>query len=273
MLRLRAAWDFLGRPGLTFYVMAGLVLDLYAGFFIFRAYPQMFGPLNRLMLLDWMATYGRFHLEATWWFFVFLALMFLLVLNTFVCTCNRVVSLLRHGRDNGDRLGRWLRFAPHVMHLAFIIILAAQLMNYVTGVNDQNNVLLTGGKLQAPGSDFSIRLDKIEVDYYSGRRLAFYRNRAIAQRIRLTITDPGGSETHKTLSINSPVWHRGYSIHLKRYHPDSKGGMKRSPYVNLIIRQDPGIRLFFVGTALFILGLAAYLVQALRGRWAEVHAR
>ena len=82
MRALKAIWNFFGRADLTLYVLLALVADLCAGFFHFRAEPQIFGPLDRLMLLDWIETYGRFHLSETWWFFVFMVLMLLLVLNT-----------------------------------------------------------------------------------------------------------------------------------------------------------------------------------------------
>jgi hypothetical protein len=155
------------------------------------------------------------------------------------------------------------------MHLAFIIILVAQLTSYVVGVNDQNNILRLKGSIKLPDSSDRLRLDKIEVDFYEGDRLDFYRNRSIDQRIRLSFIDDQGKVTPKVLSINGPVWHQGYSIHLKRFSPDTKGHMNRAPYVNLIIRKDPGIRLFFLGTAVFVVGLLAYLWQTLRGRRRE----
>ncbi|MFH1060436.1 MAG: hypothetical protein V1797_17370 [Pseudomonadota bacterium] len=260
---LSAAWHGLARPGLTFYLLLGLVADLLAGYFIFRAHPQLFGPLNRLSLLDWIATYGVHNLATTWWFFAFLALLAGLVLNTLACTVNRLAAWARQAQA-ADRLGRWLALAPHVMHLAFIIILVSHLVNYVVGVNDQNNILRQGDSLRLPGSEIRLRLDGVENDFYHGQRLKFYQNRPLSQRVALTFSDPDGRQTIKSLGINSPIWHAGFSIHLKGYAPDSEGGMERTPFVNLIIRQDPGIRLFAAGTALFVVGLLAYLAQVLR---------
>ena len=271
MAVLKDIWNFLGRPSLTFALLLGLVADSYAGFFLVRANPDLFGPLNRLMLFDWIATYGWYHLDETWWFFLLLILMLLLVLNTFVCTLQKVLLLLRHGRRNQDRLGYLLRFSPHLMHLGFIIILASHLTSYVVGVNDQNNVVRKGGVIPLPGSPYRLRLDEIQVKFYEGRRLDFFRGRAISQRISLTLFDQDQRPTSKVLSINHPLWYRGYSIHLKRYHPSRRGGMARAPYVNLIIRKDPGIVLFFLGTAIFTVGLLAYLWQAVRERRREVH--
>ncbi len=261
---LASLWNWLGRPGLTFYLLLALVADLLSGFIVFQANPHLFGPLNRLNLLDWIATYGLHNLRTTWWFLAFLILLALLVLNTAVCTLTRLTAWARQGGDQPDRLGHWLRLSPHVMHLAFIIILVSHLVSYLVGVNDQNNILVQGSSLRLPGSQIELRLEGVENDFYHGERLAFYQNRSLAQRIKLVFSQPGESDATKTLGVNSPVWFAGYSLHLKSYAPDHEGGMKRTPYVNMIIRQDPGIRLFAAGTCLFVAGLLAYLIQVLR---------
>ncbi len=267
MSRAAAIWRGLGRAELTFYLLLALVGDLYAGYFVFRADPQLFGPLNRLDLLEWIATYGIHHLGATWWFFAFLGLMALLVLNTTACTLGRLGALIRLGRGGGDRLDHWLRFAPHLMHVAFVVILVSHLVSYLVGVNDQNNILRPGGSLTLPGSVIRLRLDGIENEFYQGEHLAFYQGRPLAQHIKLTFLSPDGRDTRTDLGLNRPVWCAGYSLHVKRYAPDQdKDGMGRAPYVNLVIRKDPGIRLFVAGTVLFVLGLLAYLWQASRAR-------
>ena len=261
---LGAIWRFWARADLTVAILLALVADLYAGFFIFRADPSLFGPLNRLKLWDWLQTYGCSHLEQTWWFLAFLILLGLLVLNTLVCTTQRVTGLVRQSGRGKDRLGYMLRFSPHVMHLAFIIILGSHLATFTVGVNDQNNILTQDSELAIPGSPYRMRLLGIENDFYEGERLAFYRNRPLSQRIKLAIKGPDGDETIKELGILEPAWFRGYSLHIKKYRPDYQSKRKRSPYVNLIIRKDPGIRLFAVGSMLFVLGLLAYFWQALR---------
>jgi len=189
MARVRSIWDFWGRPGLTCVLLLCLVADAYAGFFLVRAHPDIFASLNRLMLQDWLATYGWHRLGVTWWFFLLLVLMFLLVLNTLVCTLQKVLLLIRHGRRNQDRLGYVLRFSPHVMHLAFIMILASHLISYAVGINSQNNVVRKGGVIPLPGSPYRLRLDDVRVKFYDGRRLDFFQGRAIAQKIELTIFD------------------------------------------------------------------------------------
>lgn len=263
MKPLQSLAALFGGAALTVWTLLGLVLVLGAGYFTFEAHPLVFEPLNRLLLWDWIVTYGWSDLGATWWFFAFLLLLALLVTNTAVCTWQKVAALAMSG-GQGHGLDWWLRFSPHVMHAAFIVILASHLVTYVFGLNVQNNVIWPGKRVGVPGADWRIELESISSEFYDGQRLAFYRGRAIDQDIVLKIIEPDGRIIRESLAYNSPVWHDGYSIHLKNYYPKAKKSMPRQPYANLIIRRDPGVITFFFGTALFAVGLLAYLWQALR---------
>ena len=260
---LRAIWTFFGSALLSVWVLLALVVVLCCGYYLFESAKHIYEPLNRLLLWDWIVSYGWSNLANTWWFFCFLVLLGLLVLNTFVCTWQKVAALVRR-EAGGSRLDYILRFSPHVMHAAFIIILASHLVTYVFGLNVQNNVLLLGREITMPGSDTKLKLESIDSEFYQGDRLAFYRGRAVTQDIVLVLTDADGSEARKSLAYNSPIWFGGYSIHLKNYYPRAKTSMARRPYVNLIIRRDPGVKTFFFGTLVFAVGLLAYLWQALR---------
>lgn len=259
----KGIWRLFGSAALSVIVLLALVLVLCCGYYQFESAKHIFEPLNRLLLWDWIASYGWNNLADTWWFFCFLLLLALLVANTFVCTWQKVAALVRR-EAGGSRLDYLLRFSPHVMHLAFIIILVSHLITYVFGLNVRNNLLLVGREITMPDSQVRLRLDSISSDFYQGDRLAFYRNRAIDQDIALSFIEPDGTVVHKSLACNGPIWHDGYSIHLKNYYPKSKSSMPRRPYANLIIRRDPGVKTFFFGTAVFVVGLLAYLWQALR---------
>jgi hypothetical protein len=71
----------------------------------------------------------------------------------------------------------------------------------------------------------------------------------------------GPQVQRKTISITKPVWFEDFSIHLKDFAPKTKGSLNRKPYVNLVIKKDPGIKFYFTGTVLFVAGLFMYLHQ------------
>jgi len=258
-----ALWKFFGSATLSVWTLLSLVAVLCCGYYLFEAAPSLYEPLNRLLLWDWVKSYGWYNLQNTWWFMGFLVLLGLLVANTFVCTWQKIVILARRGAKD-SRLDFVLRFSPHLMHLAFIIILASHLFTYVFGLNVQNNLVLLNKEITIPGSAIRLRLDSIKTDFYQGERLAFLKGRALSQEIMLSLTDAGGSVVRKALAYNSPIWHGGYSIHLKNYYPKAKRSMPRRPYANLVIRWDPGVKTFFLGTVVFAVGLLGYLWQALR---------
>ena len=263
MKLLGGVWRFFGSATLSIWLLLGLVAVLCCGYFLFEAEPLVYQPLNRLLLWDWIVSYGWSALRNTWWFFAFLVLLGLLVSNTLVCTWQKVAALARRGA-RGGRLDYALRFSPHVMHLAFIVILASHLVTYVFGLNLQNNVVLPNREVTIPGSRIKLELVGIKSEFYQGDRLPFFRGRALTQDISLLFTGPDGKAMRKSLAYNSPIWFNGYSIHLKNYFPKAKKSMRRRPYANLIIRRDPGVKTFFAGTLVFAVGLLAYLWQALR---------
>lgn len=263
MRLLRGVWKFFGSAALSIWLLLSLVVVLCCGYYLFEAAPLVYEPLNRLLLWDWIASYGWSSLHNTWWFFAFLILLGLLVSNTLVCTWQKVAALVRRGA-HGGRLDYVLRFSPHVMHLAFIVILASHLVTYVFGLNQQNNVVLLGKEIAIADSGVRLKLEGIKSEFYEGERLAFYKGRAITQDISLLLTDAEGNQARKSLAYNSPIWFAGYSIHLKNYYPKAKKSMRRRLYANLIIRRDPGVKTFFAGTLVFAAGLLAYLWQALR---------
>ena len=264
MKALKSIWNFLGLSSLTFYLLLLIVIDLLAGFFFFRAHPDLFEPLARMKIWEWIETVGITYLHATWWFLAFMVLLVLLVANTTVCTLNRVVSLLRRGPGSSGRVGYVLRFSPHVMHLGFVLILCSYCLSYVGGLNDQNNILLLGKTVAVPGSDMKLRLDTMDIDYYQGRRLIFFRDRAIETRFGLTFIDPDGAEMQRVLGLMSPIWHQGYSFHVRSFFPSKKARYQRVKYLNVAIRKDPGIVLFLLGTGVFSLGLLGYLAFHIR---------
>jgi cytochrome c biogenesis protein ResB len=195
-----------------------------------------------------------------------MGLMSLLVLNTLVCTFNRVTALIRRRKEGSGGLDYLLLFSPHLMHLAFVVLLSAMLASYLGGTNLRNNVVRQGGVIQVAGTGFKIRLDKIQVDFYQGRRLSFFQGRALDQKLSLTFIDDQGRETKRDLGLNRPVRYQGHSVHIKNYQPQRENRADRPGWANLIIRQDPGVGIFFLGVGMFIIGLAGYLAQSLKKR-------
>jgi cytochrome c biogenesis protein ResB len=257
---LRKIWSAMGSVHLTFALLVMLVADLGGGFFSLRFHTDLFVPLNELGLQEWITTYGLGYLRHTAWFLILLVLLFLLAANTFVCTTTRIVVLLRYRSSFTSPVRFFLKFSPHVMHYALLVILLGYLSSYLFAVNSTNNILIPGKSIQVPDSDLYVKLESVDIQFYKGNRLDFLQKRAINPEAMLVLMNEHQVQ-RKRISIIKPVWFEDFSIHLKDFAPKTKGSLNRKPYVNLIIKRDPGIKFYFTGTVLFIVGLFMYLYQ------------
>jgi hypothetical protein len=216
--------------------------------------------LNDIGLATWLHTYGRHNLAHTAWFLMLLALLALLCVNTFVCTTERVSWLVRKRERFGAR--RLLfKFAPHVMHYAMIVILAGYLCSYLFSQVLDTRTLVPGKSMTLPGTQAQITFSTFNPLYYHGDRLPAFKNRVMRPNAGLQLTD-GEYRQFKVLSLNKPVWFKGYHIVLKSFSPKNKGGsMGKRVRISLSIRKDPGVWLYLTGVVLFTLGLFIYLFE------------
>ena len=257
---LRTLWRRLGSIHLTVALCLVLTLDLFWGYLCLKDHSMIFAPMNDMGLAAWVTTYGRHNLVYTAWFFILLALLAVLCLNTFVCTTDRVTVLLgRRAHLGGNRL--LLKLAPHLMHYALILILVGYLGSYLFARVLDMRTLVPGVPMVLPGTTARVTFTAFDPVYYRGERLPAFKNRVLQPRARLTVTNAAQTD-QRILSVNRPVWVKGYGIFLKNFSPKTgTGGMVRRPRVDVSIRKDPGVRLYLVGIALFTVGLGVYLVE------------
>jgi cytochrome c biogenesis protein ResB len=254
-------WKALGSIELAIVLLLFLVADLVWGFFVLESGRSPFLPLNDVGLFEWAQTYGRVHIHYTLWFFVLLPLLFLLAINTFVCTTIRVYGLFKN-RSAFAGWGRFfLKLSPHCMHYALILILLGDLSSYLLALTVPNNILTLGAGVRIRTTDYLVRLDSLDVAFKKEMRSSSRRSRAIDATARLSFTDGKGAVVHSgVISVNNPLWFKGFSLHLKDFGPQTPGGgMGGKPHVNLIVRKDPGIKLYLAGTFLFTAGLFMYV--------------
>lgn len=265
MNMIRLVWSKLGSIHLTVILCLLLTVDLTVGYICLDRRTILFAPLNDIGLATWIQTYGKHNLTYTLWFFILLGLLTLLCINTFVCTTDRVVSLIaRRNRFSGRRL--FFKFAPHIMHYAMIVILVGYLCSYLFAKVLDSRTLIPGVPIGLPGTHAQISLIEMDSVYYRGDRLPAFKNRVLRPRARVQLVDGDRTQT-AVLGCNRPLRFKGYSIFLKDFAPKKKGGaMNRRVRVDLSIRKDPGVRLYLAGIFLFTAGLAMYLTE-----WAMFH--
>ena len=253
-------WQKLAGMQLTIVLCLLLTADLALGYFCLNQQTALFTPLNDRGLPAWIATYGRHNPMATGWFFVLLLLLTVLAGNTFACTTQRLI-LLFGARGRMSRHVLLLKLAPHLMHYALLIILAGYLGSYLFAKVEPGRTLVPGASLMLPGTDTKVTFVRFQPKYYQGDRLEFFTGQVIAPEARMLLSDKVSS-TEAILSCNQPLHFHGYSIYLNDFSPKStNGGMKMKVRIDLHIRKDPGVALYFAGMLLFSLGLVLYIYE------------
>jgi len=257
-------WNFLGKLSLAVWIILALTIDVLIGSIIIHIYRPFFSPLNQTMLPDWIINHGFKNFNITWWIFVLLFLLFLLGINIFVCTTNRVVTLIHQG-------GSFLKFAPHVMHYAFIMLLFGHLACYTAGFMSFDNPIKERETISVPYSELKIKLENLDIEYQQERPAAIKADHKIslvkggAKEVSATLSfiQPDQRVEWKTIGVNRPIWYHGLSFHMNDFYP-KKEGAPGEPGLNLIIRRDPGIKIIIAGAVIFTLGLLMYLYQMVK---------
>ncbi len=253
-------WHKLGSIHLTVVLCLLLTADLTVGYICLNRRTFLFSPLNDIGLGPWIKTYGVSNLAHTLWFFILLILLALLCINTFICTTDRVVSLMAK-RANFSRRRLIFKFAPHIMHYAMIVILVGYLCSYLFAQVLDTRTLIPGVPFALPGTNTRITLIQLDSVYYQTDRLPAFEKRVLRPRAKLLISD-GEHRRSVVLGCMRPLRCKGYGIFLKDFEPKMKeGGMNRRERVDLIVRKDPGVGLYLAGLLLFTIGLVMYLTE------------
>lgn len=254
-LGLKKFWQALGSLNLTVALCFLLAADLAAAYFSLEKNLPIFSPLSEVGLTEWTRTYGLFNLKATAWFFIMMLLLALLGLNSFACTTDRVLPLLK---KEARRPGWFMRLGPHIMHYAVLIILGGYLFSYLFAESLPGLALQPGATLRVPKLG-SISFTGYDPVFYRGQRLDFFTDYILEPNFQLEMRDDSGRVSGGLLSFNRPVTFRGYKIYLRDFIPrhDKMGKSLRSIRVNL--RRDRSSVIYLTGLGLFAAGLALYV--------------
>jgi hypothetical protein len=263
-MAIKNIWDFFGNLTLSVWILPAVAFDAVIGSAIIQIHRPIFSSLNQIMLPDWIINYGLKNLSITWWVFVFLFLLFLLGINIFVCTTNRVAALAKERSS-------FLKFAPHIMHYAFIILLLGHLTSFLVGFNSFDNPIKEGEIIPVPHSNLRIKLEDLKIEYEKKEPAAIKKGNKIfltkdgPKKVSATLgfIKPDQGVERRFIGILRPTWYRGLSFHIRNFYP-KKEGLTGTPCLNLIIRKDPGLRILIAGAVVFMLGFLPYLFLAIK---------
>lgn len=224
---LKMLYDRLASLNLGLWLITLVMVFLGIGSFSPSSAEQ--AGINDLPLFLWLRVTP---LPSSWWLWVSIALLALLVVNTVVCG----IEALRKGRS----------LAPQLMHLGFLFIVLAHLFSAYGGFKQAMQVP-QGAQITYPGGE------RVLVEQIQATEGAMGMMTSYGATLRL----PDGSrhEVHP----NHPLFFQGLGVYLKEV------GMMERPVALFEVHREPGAIPALIGALLFTVG-NLMLVRSRRGR-------
>jgi cytochrome c biogenesis protein ResB len=256
MKMLSGVWRFLCSVSLALYLLGCCSALFFTGAVYYSQAPDIFVALNSTMLFDWLGTYGVDHLGRTWWFFLLMAAFFFLGVNTAMCTIDRMTRIIRSRSLRSQKVTLFL-LSPHIVHIAFLVIIAGYFLLYTFGLNSYNNILKPGFRRALPGTSIMMELRDPSFTVPNNR----WNESIDGLHVRATFTllfHDGNRTDQRRIGLNSPCVYRGYSLHVIDFNPSWVKSMTPNVWVKLTIRKNPGIPFFIAGVIIFAVGVLLY---------------
>lgn len=216
----------------TVWTLLALVVLFFIGSYLMPAHREIFAGMNDDILFRWIKNTASGSLWYTWWFFVAIAALALLTINTLVCSIQAVKGMW----TRSDFL---LRISPQIVHLGFLFILLAHLLG--AGWGYKLSGTMTEGAYALLPEERTLQLRRIRVQTDATGHLkdwaaevSLYENNAIVQ--------------NGSLSPNKPLFYRGVGIYLKSL------SFEKGPAALLMVNKDPGAVWALLGGILFMFG-------------------
>lgn len=100
-------------------------------------------------------------------------------------------------------------FGSDIVHFGLLIILAGGITSGLGSFRTQIN-LTEGETKPIPRSEFILRLDKFEIDYYPNGAIKDWKS-------TVTLIEKGEKEISKTIEVNQPLIHEGFVFYQSSY--------------------------------------------------------
>ena len=236
---MKKFWNLLISLEIGLFLLALICVAMAAGSFGLTG--EVAGALNNMPLFSWLL---EFPLLNTWWLWLTLVFLALLVLNTLCCSADSVIQ-----RFSRASILSWL--PPQLIHTGFLLIVLAHLMSSLWGFK---------GSIEIPeGNGFQIP-DGVPVQVVrvgaifgpgGGEMPLGYKALLVSQQ-----TGQGGV----TITPNNPWFSNGYGVYIKHAEPG------QPPVAFLEVHREPGAALALVGALLFTVGNFVLLYTRSRSR-------
>lgn len=241
-------WKFLISLKLTIVLASGTTLVAIGGSLLIPFNPQVFSGMDSMPLGLWIDRVASQTPGMTWWVPFGGMLAVLLGGNALCC----FVDWALHFR------ARWRKCGEYLIHLGFVLIIAAYLWGSQAGIRSEKKPLLVGQHMLLPQVGVSLKLEAFEPVFNSTGRpidmfntLALYKDGQLIKRVEA--------------KTNHPLTWKGWVVIPASYGQTVRNG-RYLPYSLLTINYDPGANLAFAGAIAMGCGVMLTLFSFYRKR-------
>jgi hypothetical protein len=222
----------------TVWVLFALICVFFLGSYLMPAHKDVHGAMNDRLLFQWVEQYALGSPWASSWFFLSLAGLVVLTINTVVCSWQAI-------KGKWSREDFLLRIAPQVVHIGFLFILLAHLLGAGWGYRISGSLPVERSARLPDGQMLYLNDLRPQVDE-RGNLKDWAAVIGIFENDKLVATG--------VLGPNTPLFHKGMGVYLKSFD------LRDRPVAFLMVNRDPGAVWALFGSVLFMIGTGIILV-------------
>lgn len=225
-------WRLLISMELCLGLLALLCVVMSAGSFALSG--EYAAAINSIPLSAWLR---ETPVSISWWLWMTLVVLALLVINTLFCSSETLWQRLGKG-------GYWSLIAPQLIHAGFLLIVLAHLMSAIASVHHAVEAGEMNIAVLPDGSRFGVASISV-VTTPQGMPVSFSAE---------LVTNLDRPEERVTISPNHPWFSNGFGVYIKQ------AGAYPAKRVLLEIHREPGASAALAGALLFTAGNIVLLV-------------
>lgn len=150
MTLLQRLWNWGCSLKLAIYIASLATLLIMGGSLIMHKHPQIFGPMDQMLMADWIQGAWQRAPHLVWWIPLSGLCLLLFAVNTLCCLIDWL--LLIHSR--------WRKTGEYLIHTGFILLVIAYSWNSFAGFRSGPHKLFPGETLELPSMPgYTLRLD------------------------------------------------------------------------------------------------------------------
>lgn len=197
---MKTIWRFFSSVTLTVVLAILIVIDSIWGSLIVKDNLETYRYIDQIILLPWLLKEGTRDFQITLWMFILIGLVFLFAVNTFICTVDKIYSILKNKLPVRS-------FFPHIVHIGFLIALFGHLIGSLYGFRNPAIPVMKGEMTAVPQKkNISIRFDNMDVKL---------SKTGMPQELKVmtTIFQNNKEVLKDDIQVNSPLIYKGIAFY------------------------------------------------------------